>query len=118
MQLGLPKEHTDALVGALRDGRAPLQAQLAAESLRLGKLESLRWRVHEDAGAARAHAVEVYLGVRDQATAPAASATDSHPQAVPPAVRGVELRMDADTLAILHAEMRAAKESVESIAAK
>ena len=116
-QLGLPKEHTDALVGALRDGRATLQSQLMAASLRLPKLEALRWRVLEDAGAARAHAVEVYVGMRDQPASAGADAQQQQQQQAPtPAARGVQFRMDADTLALLHAELRAAKESVEAIA--
>ena len=63
-QLGLPNEHADALVSALRDGRAPLQRHQAATSLQYPKLEGLQWRVHEDPGPSRAHAVEMQLSVR------------------------------------------------------
>lgn len=116
-QLGLPKEHTDALVGALKDGRAALQTQLAAASLRLPKLEALRWRVHEDAGAAKAHSVEFHIGVREQAAA-VGGADMGNTKTPAPALRGLEFRVDADTLAILNAELKAAKEAVEAIAPK
>jgi hypothetical protein len=108
-QLGLPKEHTEALVGALRDGRAALQQHLADASLRLGKLEALRWRVHEDAGSARAHSVQLHLGVLEQPH------QGGPGDASAPALRSLDFRVDADTLALLQAELRAAKEAVEAI---
>ena len=110
-QLGLPKEHTEALVAALRDGRAPLQAHLADASLRLARLESLRWRVHAaDASdpTKGAHSVELRLGVRDQ-PAPTASLD------APPALRALGFRVDPDTLALLQAELRAARDAVEAV---
>ena len=100
-QLGLPKEHTEALVGTLRDGRAQLQQHLAGSSLRLPKLEGLLWRVVEDPGAARAHAAEVQLTVRAQAVLGARE---------PPAARTIELRLSADNVSLLHAELLKARE--------
>ena len=105
-QLGLPKEHTEALVASLRDGRAGLQAHFAETSLRRPKLEALRYRLHEDDGAARAHTAELYLSLRDQAL-PGASA--------PAPARSLSFRVDADTLTLLHAELQAAREGVEAI---
>jgi hypothetical protein len=102
-QLGLPKEHTEALVVALRDGRAPLRQHLADASLRLSKLESLRWRVSEDVGSARAHAADLQLTVR----APAALGTS-----VAPPERLLKMRLSADTLSLLHAELLKARELV------
>ena len=106
-QLGLPKEHTDALVAALRDGRAALQAHLAATSLRLPRLESLRWRVHTDASD-DARALELVLGVRDQPLPTAVG-----PDAETP-LRPLSVRLNPDTLALLHAELRTARDAVEA----
>ena len=100
-QLGLPKEHTEALVAALRDGRAPLHQHLAEVSLRLPKLEGLQWRVAEDAGAARAHAVDMQLTLRGQAALGASE---------PPAERMVAMRLSADTLSLLQAELMKARD--------
>jgi len=112
-QLGLPKEHTEALVAALHDGRAPLQEHFADASLRLARLESLRWRVHADPSdaAAGAHAVELRLGVRDQPppTSSATSATSAPP------VRPLGFRLDADALTLLQAELRSAREAIEAV---
>ena len=44
-QLGLPREHTEALTHALREGRAALQQHFAACSLQLPRLSSLAWQV-------------------------------------------------------------------------
>lgn len=44
-QLGLPREHTEALTHALREGRAALQQHFAACSLQLPRLSSLVWQV-------------------------------------------------------------------------
>jgi hypothetical protein len=99
-QLGLPKEHTEVLVLALRDGRAPLQRHLADSSLRLSRLEAMRWQVHEDPGAAGAHEVQLQMALRAQATA-------SVPE--PPA-RTLDFRLSADSLTLLHAELKAARE--------
>ena len=108
-QLGLPKEHTEALVVALRDGRSSLQEHLAEASLRLPSLESLRWRVHADPSGedSRAHAVELLLGVRDHPSPTAVSAA-------PIPLRPLGFRCDADTLVLLQAELRAAKETIEA----
>ena len=119
-QLGLPKEHTEALVAALKDGKAPLQRHLAGASLKLASLESMRWRAHaaEDASssadgeeetAAVPATVEFMLGVRDQP--PPTSANSS---AEPPPLRPVSFRVDADQLALLHAELRAARDAMEA----
>lgn len=107
-QLGLPKEHTEALVAALKDGRSPLRAHLAEASLRLPKLEALRWRVHEHTGDAKAHSVELHVGLRDQ---PALGADAAQP-------RSIGFRVDADTLTLMHAELRAAKEGIDAIPRK
>ena len=121
-QLGLPKEHSEALVAALRDGRAAVQQHLANTSLCLPRLESLRWRVHaigaaspddatdhdEAAAQVDAHALELLLGVRDQPAPTAANAE-------PPPLRPLGFRLDADTLALLQAELRTAKEAVEAV---
>lgn len=109
-QLGLPKEHTEALCAALRDGRAALQEHFADVSLRMPRLESLRWRVHADASdaAGGAHAVELLLGVRDQPP-PTSSASSTPP------VRPLGFRVDADTLTLLQAELRTAREAIEAI---
>jgi hypothetical protein len=105
-QLGLPKEHTEALVASLRDGRATLQSHFAETSLRLPRLEALRYRVHEDDGTARAHTTELYLSLRDQVL-PGASA--------PAPARNLSFRVDADTLTLLHAELQSAREAVEAV---
>lgn len=105
-QLGLPKEHTEALVASLRDGRATLQSHFAETSLRLPRLEALRYRVHEDDGTARAHTAELYLSLRDQVL-PGASA--------PAPARNLSFRVDADTLTLLHAELQSAREAVEAV---
>ena len=44
-QLGLPREHTEALTHALREGRTALQQHFAACSLQLPRLASLAWQV-------------------------------------------------------------------------
>jgi hypothetical protein len=100
-QLGLPKEHTEALVAVLRDGRAALQRHLAEASLRQSKLESLRWRVEEDPSPTRAHAVELQLAVRAQAT-------PTVPAPVP--LRTVGFRLSADMFTLLHSELKGARE--------
>jgi hypothetical protein len=105
-QLGLPKEHTEALVASLRDARATLQSHFAETSLRLPRLEALRYRVHEDDGTARAHTTELYLSLRDQVL-PGASA--------PAPARNLSFRVDADTLTLLHAELQSAREAVEAV---
>ena len=95
-QLGLPREHTEALTHALREGRAALQQHFAACSLQLPRLSSLTWQVplgaalalpcppcplvaqyivtrraspwqvHEDTSHVAAHTVELRLGVTEQ----------------------------------------------------
>ena len=105
-QLGLPKEHTEALVASLRDARATLQSHFAETSLRLPRLEALRYRVHEDDGTAHAHTTELYLSLRDQVL-PGASA--------PAPARNLSFRVDADTLTLLHAELQSAREAVEAV---
>uniref|UniRef100_A0A3Q4AHT8 COMM domain-containing protein n=1 Tax=Mola mola TaxID=94237 RepID=A0A3Q4AHT8_MOLML len=44
-QLGLPKEHTTALCKSYEDKHSVLQDKLREESLRLGRLEAVSWRV-------------------------------------------------------------------------
>lgn len=44
-QLGLPKEHTTGLCKAYEDKHTALQDKLRESSLRLGRLESVSWRV-------------------------------------------------------------------------
>ena len=104
-QLGLPNEHTEALVLALREGRAALQAHLADISLALPKLESLRWRVVEDPGPAHAHAVELQLATRAQ---PPPGAHGAPPAA--PSARTLEVRLSTDTLTLLQTELKEARE--------
>lgn len=48
-QLGLPKEHTEALTNALREGRAALQQHFVASSLRLPRLASMAWQARPPA---------------------------------------------------------------------
>ena len=110
-QLGLPREHTEALVAVLRDGRPGLREHLAATSLRMPRLESLRWRVHpadaEDEPSAPS--VELLLGVRDQMRPTAAAGAE------PPPLRPLGFRLNADTLTLLNAELRTAKEKLETV---
>ncbi len=105
-QLGLPKEHAEALVAAVRDGRAALVSHFSDASLRLPSLHSLQWAVHEDAGAARAHTVELQLGLRSQPP----------PGAAPPpaaaAARAVNFRVSSDSLALLRAELKKARDGL------
>uniref|UniRef100_A0A3B5B1M3 COMM domain containing 4 n=1 Tax=Stegastes partitus TaxID=144197 RepID=A0A3B5B1M3_9TELE len=44
-QLGLPKEHTTGLCKSYEDKHSALQDKLRETSLRLGRLESVSWRV-------------------------------------------------------------------------
>ncbi|KAJ8248733.1 hypothetical protein GJAV_G00227150 [Gymnothorax javanicus] len=44
-QLGLPKEHTTGLCKSYEDKHGALQERLRESSLRLGRLESVSWRV-------------------------------------------------------------------------
>ncbi|XP_064169252.1 COMM domain-containing protein 4 isoform X2 [Anguilla rostrata] len=44
-QLGLPKEHTTGLCKSYEDKHTALQEKLRESSLRLGRLESMSWRV-------------------------------------------------------------------------
>lgn len=44
-QLGLPKEHTTGLCKSYEDKHTALQDKLRETSLRLGRLESVSWRV-------------------------------------------------------------------------
>lgn len=106
-QLGLPKEHTEGLVAALRDGRASLQSRLADASLRLPRLAALRWRVHEDESSTRAHAVELHLGLQPQVPLDATS--------TPAAPHSFSFRVDAGTLTLLHSELKAARDGVEAV---
>ena len=99
-QLGLPKEHTEALVGTFRDGRAQLQTFLAETSLRLPKLEALHWRVTEDAGPARAHSADIQLTLKSQVL----------PGKEPSRERRIQARLSAETVSLLLAELRAARE--------
>ena len=155
-QLGLPREHTEALTHALREGRAALQQHFAACSLQLPRLSSLAWQVppspsarplvaesrvteracpwqvHEDTSHVGAHTVELRLGVteqkRDAAQArlpPAFSRLAVRGQASGPAAlraiptnsaQEVNLRMSAETFALLHAELKAAKDATARLA--
>ena len=100
-QLGLPKEHAEALVAVFRDGRTQMQQHLAERSLRLPRLEALRWRVIEDPGPAEAHATELQLTLRAQ---PAPGESE------PPPARMVQFRMTADDTTLLHSELLKARE--------
>eukprot|EP00322_Chrysochromulina_rotalis_P025276 CAMPEP_0115850046 /NCGR_PEP_ID=MMETSP0287-20121206/11763_1 /TAXON_ID=412157 /ORGANISM="Chrysochromulina rotalis, Strain UIO044" /LENGTH=174 /DNA_ID=CAMNT_0003304033 /DNA_START=103 /DNA_END=627 /DNA_ORIENTATION=+ len=100
-QLGLPKEHMEALVGVFRDGRTRLQDHLSQTSLQLPKLDSLRWRVSEDPGTTRAHAVDMQLTLRAQSVLDARE---------PPPERMLELRLSADTVSLLQAELARARD--------
>ena len=100
-QLGLPKEHTEALVATLREGLVRLKSHLAASSLRLPKIESLRWNVEEDTGPTRAHSVELQVALRGQPT-------PSTPKAPP--LRTLGFRLSADMLTLLQAELKAARD--------
>ena len=104
-QLGLPKEHTDALVSALKDGRTPLQAHLAEASLHLPKVEALHWRLHEDGSHTRAHTVELHVALRDQRA----------PGGTEPEPRALNLFVDVDTLKRLQLDLRAARDGIEAI---
>ena len=155
-QLGLPREHTEALTHALREGRAALQQHFAAYSLQLPRLSSLAWQVppspsacplvaesrvteracpwqvHEDTSHVGAHTVELRLGVteqkRDAAQArlpPAFNRLAVRGQASGPAAlraiptnsaQEVNLRMSAETFALLHAELKAAKDATARLA--
>ncbi|XP_063767342.1 COMM domain-containing protein 4 isoform X2 [Eleginops maclovinus] len=44
-QLGLPKEHTTGLCKSYEDKHSALQGKLRETSLRLGRLESVSWRI-------------------------------------------------------------------------
>lgn len=110
-QLGLPKEHAEALASAFKDGRAPVQQHLRQTSLRLPALDALRWRVHEDVNVGRAHAVEMLLDVTPQqkpAGGDAGGGGDAAGGAA--ASRALSFRVDAETLGLLCAELKAARE--------
>ena len=96
-QLGLPREHTEALVKVQVESRAQLQQLARQRSLQLPRLSSLGWRILEDAAGEGAHAVELQLGVRE---APDCASS------------ALNLRMTTDTFTLLHAELRAAKEAL------
>ena len=104
-QLGLPREHGEALTNALREGRAALQAHFAVRSLRLPRLSSLAWKVHEDVSGAGAHAVELAVGV----SKPRPAKT----QAV--AAQELGFRLDAESFKLLHAELAEAKEGMRRL---
>ena len=101
-QLGLPKEHTEALVVALRDACTPLQQHLADSSLRLPKLESLRWDVDADPSQGSAHAVVLQLTTRAQAP----------PKTEPAMARSIDVRLSTDMLSMLHASLKSARELI------
>ena len=107
-QLGLPNEHTEALVLALRDGRAAVQQHLAEASLALPRLESLRWRVAEDPGPTRAHAVELQLALREQAGGGGGGGGAST------TARALHLRLTPDAICLLEAELQAARDCLPS----
>ena len=100
-QLGLPREHGEAMTNALREGRAPLQKHFAEQSLRLPRLSSLAWKVHEDESDAKAHSVELTVGASD--TRPGGAAKE------------LNFRLSAETFTLLHAELRAAKEGMNRL---
>lgn len=106
-QLGLPKEHSEALVGVLRDGRGSLLQHLQESSLRLPKLESLQWQVHEDTSDTRAHSVELRLGVRAQ----------SHDGDTTVAPRTLAFRVASDMLTLLNAELKKASHLAQDVRA-
>jgi hypothetical protein len=160
-QLGLPREHTEALTHALREGRAALQQHFAACSLQLPRLSSLAWQVPpcpvrlppigriscEQAGepvaGARGREPRGCTHGRAQARRDRAKArrgagtlapclwrvvqgrawgraySGGAGAAGPPALRAnpthseqeVNLRMSGETFALLHAELKTAKEA-------
>jgi len=102
-QLGLPREHTEALVKVQVESRAHLQQLARERSLRLPRLSSLGWRVHESAAGDAAHAVELQLGVQE---APGRAPSP------------LNLHMTVDTFTLLHSELCAAKEAMGRIPAE
>uniref|UniRef100_A0A7S3F4N2 COMM domain-containing protein n=1 Tax=Haptolina ericina TaxID=156174 RepID=A0A7S3F4N2_9EUKA len=101
-QLGLPREHTDALVNAFSKGRAGMQARFFELSLRLPKLESLHWELHEDRGGAAAHAVGLRLGLKSQGS----------DASVP-----LNFRLTSEMLSMLRAELQGARDQMASVPA-
>ena len=102
-QLGLPNEHTEPLMLALHNGRAAMLQHLSEISLRLPRVTSLRWRVVEDLGSARAHALDLQLTVRDQPHA-------ASPGWTPSPSRVLRFQTTPHGLTFLQAELRAARE--------
>ena len=104
-QLGLPYEHTDPLMLALRVGRDAMLRQLAEASLRLPRLETVRWQVVVDPGLARMSTLDLQLAMRNQLHA---ATRGSIPQMqLLPLLR---FRMTPYALTLVQAELLAARE--------
>ena len=101
-QLGLPREHADGVVNAYRDGRSGMQDHARARSLRLPRLSSLTWRVVEDKSGAAAHAVELQLGLQEQA----APGSDEGQ---------LRLRVPSQTFDIMLAELKRGREAMQTV---
>ncbi|KAL1496471.1 hypothetical protein AB1Y20_016425 [Prymnesium parvum] len=99
-QLGLPREHTDALTASFVDARQPMQRRFREQSLRLPQLDSLHWRLCEDTGGDGAHAIELQLALRSQHA--------SQP-------RPLSLRLTPQMLTLLRAELQGARERMAAL---
>ena len=104
-QLGLPREHTDGLVNAFRDGRAALRQHYAAQSLRLPRLQAVGWELHADPEAG-AHSVDLQLRV--DAPPGAGGGADAEP-------RTLRMNLTADMFTLLHQELKAARDAMGAL---
>ncbi|XP_013858898.1 COMM domain-containing protein 4 [Austrofundulus limnaeus] len=77
-QLGLPKEHTTGLCKSYEDKHAALQNKLRETSLRLGRLDSVSWRVDYTLSSSDLREVNeplIQLKLQTQGDAPGSSET-------------------------------------------
>ena len=105
-QLGLPREHTDGLVNAFRDGRAALRQHYAAQSLRLPRLQAVGWELHADPEAAAAHGVDLQLRVQP----PPGGGGGADGEA-----RTLRLALTADMFTLLYRELKAARDAMAAL---
>ncbi len=96
LQLGLPREHADGLLRVLRERRDALASRARARTLRWPQLLAVDWRV-----IAQPRAVEMTLRTQEYNRTPCSTSQ-------------LQMRIYAETLALLSAELKAAEDAASA----